>query len=192
MFPVPGPLTVSIKAREREREIEWVPGFWLLLGSLQRSNPESWHSAQHNNPGSTGNQRASHRLLGRGGETGGEVGEIFERWATTNETILGEKNWENEWGAKMQSTVGGMEREREREKEREREREKERERERERRKGRQGKRKDRYECQRDKQRAEHRAAEEEEDRVKVRSCEAENAAKSHTDCTYSKPGSESG
>lgn len=59
-------------------------------------------------------------------------------------------------------------------------------------KGRKGKRENRYECQRDKQRAEHRAAEEEEDRVKVRSCEAENAAKSHTDCTYSKPGSESG
>lgn len=39
---------------------------------------------------------------------------------------------------------------------------------------------------------EHRGAEEDEDGVKVRSCEAQSAAKSHTDCTYSKPGSESG
>lgn len=42
------------------------------------------------------------------------------------------------------------------------------------------------------ERMEHREAEEEKDRVKVRSCEAERAAKSHTDCTYSKLGSESG
>lgn len=46
--------------------------------------------------------------------------------------------------------------------------------------------------ERHQQRVRHRGAEEEEDRVKVRSCEAERAAKSHTDCTYSKLGSESG
>lgn len=37
-----------------------------------------------------------------------------------------------------------------------------------------------------------RGAGEEKDRVNVRSCEAESAAKSHTDCTYSKLGPESG
>ena len=57
-------------------------------------------------------------------------------------------------------------------------------------KGKTGKREDRYKCQTDTN--SEWSAEEEKDRVKVRSCEAESAAKSHTDCTYSKPWSESG
>lgn len=53
-----------------------------------------------------------------------------------------------------------------------------------------------YECHRAEERhlqkVKHRGEKEEKDRVKVRSCEAQTVAKSHTDCTYSKLGSESG